>query len=139
MDWKSGPLSHPKLFLRDSSGLKVELAPNRVYLFGRGEFCDFPLDDIAASRRHARLSVAGDVRVVHAEDLGSKNGTFVNNEVLDARRQLRSGDRLRIGKAEYTVEIQDSEIDIQLDTRTMNVPKEETASDPKEPRKRKKP
>lgn len=129
MDWKGSPKPPARLFLRDDGGLKVELSPNRVYVFGRGVKCDFPVDDISASRKHAKMSVAGDVKIVHLEDLGSKNGTFVNDLPLNARKQLRSGDRIRIGKVEYVVEILEAEIELDLDTRTLSKPKEETASD----------
>ena len=32
------------------------------------------------------------------EDLGSKNGTFVEERPVDAPRTLRDGDRLRLGR-----------------------------------------
>ena len=55
-------------------------------------------DDAYVSGHHARISVVGDGVVV--DDLGSRNGTFLNGAKLSDRRPLRIGDRLQIG---YTV------------------------------------
>jgi hypothetical protein len=52
-------------------------------------------DDTQASRRHARVSPQNGVAVV--EDLGSTNGTFVNDQPIHSPRQLSPGDRIRIG------------------------------------------
>ncbi|MFI5914774.1 FHA domain-containing protein [Dactylosporangium sp. NPDC051541] len=55
------------------------------------------LDDRDVSRRHARIELAGDELTI--ADLGSTNGTFVNDERV-TRRVLAPGDRLRIGRFE---------------------------------------
>src|SRR5215208_6713417 len=52
-------------------------------------------DDTQVSRRHARVSPQSGVAVV--EDLGSTNGTFVNDQPIHSPRQLSPGDRIRIG------------------------------------------
>ena len=51
--------------------------------------------DTQASRRHARVTPQNGAAVV--EDLGSTNGTFVNDQPIHAPRQLRPGDQIRIG------------------------------------------
>ena len=51
--------------------------------------------DTQASRRHARVSPQNGAAVV--EDLGSTNGTFVNDQPIHSPRQLSPGDRVRIG------------------------------------------
>ena len=54
------------------------------------------LNDEQASRRHARVSAAqGDAAVV--EDLGSTNGTYVNDQPIEGPRAVRPGDRIRVG------------------------------------------
>ncbi|MGI5243613.1 FHA domain-containing protein [Dactylosporangium sp. CA-139066] len=55
------------------------------------------LDDRDVSRRHARLELVDGELVL--SDLGSTNGTFVNDERV-TRRVLALGDRLRIGRFE---------------------------------------
>ncbi|HEX3832393.1 MAG TPA: FHA domain-containing serine/threonine-protein kinase [Solirubrobacteraceae bacterium] len=54
-------------------------------------------DDPVISRRHARVWRGADGQLT-IEDLGSANGTFVNDERLDARRTLNLGDVIRVGK-----------------------------------------
>lgn len=53
-------------------------------------------DDPELSRRHARLSRRPDGRLT-IEDLGSSNGTYVNDERIDVQRTLGVGDVLRVG------------------------------------------
>jgi hypothetical protein len=53
------------------------------------------LDDRQASRRHARFSVQGGE--VTVEDLGSTNGTYVNEQQISSARTLRPGDKVRLG------------------------------------------
>src|SRR5688500_6049826 len=52
-------------------------------------------EDTQVSRRHARISAQGGQAAV--EDLGSTNGTFVNEQPIHSPRTLRPGDRVRIG------------------------------------------
>jgi len=55
------------------------------------------IDLNSVSRHHARVVVAdGAARL---EDLGSRNGTLVNGERVDAPRILANGDRIKIGAA----------------------------------------
>ena len=71
-------------------------------VIGRSSAATVRIDDAKASREHARLSRrAGAIRVI---DLGSRNGTRVNQELVRGQeRLLRSGDVLRIGAAEILV------------------------------------
>jgi pSer/pThr/pTyr-binding forkhead associated (FHA) protein len=54
-------------------------------------------DDPEISRRHARVSRGADGRLT-IEDLGSANGTFVNDERIDAPRTLVVGDVVKMGQ-----------------------------------------
>jgi signal transduction histidine kinase len=65
----------------------------REVLIGRHSQ-DISLPDDMVSRRHARVAPDGDTYTV--EDLGSRNGTFVNDARVD-RRPLRHGDKIMIG------------------------------------------
>jgi DNA-binding winged helix-turn-helix (wHTH) protein len=53
------------------------------------------LESPRVSRRHARLVIKGARATI--EDLGSKNGTFIDGEPLDGPRELKPGDTIRIG------------------------------------------
>jgi predicted component of type VI protein secretion system len=52
-------------------------------------------EDTQVSRRHARIALQGGVVVV--EDLGSTNGTYVNDQPISSPRALNPGDKVRIG------------------------------------------
>jgi pSer/pThr/pTyr-binding forkhead associated (FHA) protein/tRNA A-37 threonylcarbamoyl transferase component Bud32 len=54
-------------------------------------------DDPEISRRHARASRGAGGELI-LEDLGSANGTFVNDERIDAPRTLQLGDVVRVGQ-----------------------------------------
>jgi pSer/pThr/pTyr-binding forkhead associated (FHA) protein len=62
---------------------------------GRGRDADLVLADELVSRRHARVVAAGPGAVV--EDLGSRNGTFVNGELIHGPTRLEPGDQLQLG------------------------------------------
>lgn len=64
------------------------------FVIGRVAGCDLVIQDGKASRRHARIVVAGGVAEV--EDLQSSNGTRLNDKPV-TRRMLRDGDRIQIG------------------------------------------
>lgn len=52
------------------------------------------------SRRHARIAIDASGAVV--EDLGSKNGTFVNDRRIDCATPVVDGDQIRIGSLLFT-------------------------------------
>ena len=66
------------------------------------------VDDEEASRRHARLRVlwSGDLVL---EDLGSRNGTFVNGVAISSRWLLTQGDVVKIGNTVFRVEVTQGE------------------------------
>ena len=64
------------------------------YLIGRLPDCDIILPDRSVSRRHARIYLRGDRYWI--EDLGSKNGTYINGEPLTEPRPLDDGDEIQI-------------------------------------------
>ena len=63
---------------------------------GRAPESDVFLDDVTVSRKHARI-VATSAGSYRLEDLGSLNGTYINNESV-AEVSLASGDEIQIGK-----------------------------------------
>jgi pSer/pThr/pTyr-binding forkhead associated (FHA) protein len=62
---------------------------------GRAGDADLVLADELVSRRHAQLTPSGSGAVV--EDLGSRNGTFVNGEAVHGPTHLTPGDQLQVG------------------------------------------
>ena len=77
----------------DSAGRQIPLLGS-VEL-GRDPDLDAALEDDQVSRRHARLTASGDGVVI--EDLGSRNGTYVNDQPLEGPRRLAEGDLVRVG------------------------------------------
>ena len=67
-----------------------------VLTLGRESTNDVAINDAEISRHHCRLSrVSGGYTI---EDLGSTNGTFVNNQRLTGSRPLSSGDVIGFGE-----------------------------------------
>ncbi|TSA53103.1 MAG: FHA domain-containing protein [Actinobacteria bacterium] len=64
-------------------------------LIGRNPECGLCLDDVTVSRRHAAVDQVGGCYEV--TDLGSLNGTYVNQQRVD-QQTLGNGDELQIGK-----------------------------------------
>jgi len=64
---------------------------------GRDPTAGIVLADDLVSRRHARIRVEGEEAVV--EDLGSSNGTWVNDTEIDAPTRLAPGDQVLIGES----------------------------------------
>lgn len=65
---------------------------------GRHPECDIVVDAGAVSRFHAKLVQSASQWSV--EDLGSRNGTFVNGQLLTRPHTLAEGDRIRISEVE---------------------------------------
>ena len=57
---------------------------------GRSTHCDITIADRFLSRRHARLFAADDGWQI--EDLGSRNGTFINGRKIEQPTLIRIGD-----------------------------------------------
>ncbi|MGZ8842544.1 MAG: sigma 54-interacting transcriptional regulator [Pyrinomonadaceae bacterium] len=67
-------------------------------LIGRQAGATLKIGNASVSRRHAVIEKEGDRFVI--ADLGSRNGTFVN-DVPVRRRELQHGDRVRIGESQF--------------------------------------
>ena len=65
---------------------------------GRGDV-EIVLEDPFASSQHARIERQGNAVVL--EDLGSTNGTYLNDELLRGPQPLHGGDRIRIGDSHF--------------------------------------
>jgi hypothetical protein len=79
-------------------GMEYDIGEGAV--LGRGDHAEIRLQDPFASSKHARLVRQGGIIVL--EDLGSTNGTYLNEELLTGPAPLHPGDRVRIGDSEFT-------------------------------------
>jgi diguanylate cyclase (GGDEF)-like protein len=75
-------------------GRRIEVGQRSIEI-GRAPTCDIPIDHESVSRRHARVLRKGTAYWV--EDLGSTNGTFLNDGRV-AAHDLAQGDQLKIGR-----------------------------------------
>jgi pSer/pThr/pTyr-binding forkhead associated (FHA) protein len=84
-----------KLLYRDGNGrdASIDVVPEGVFL-GRGADCAVRTDDAMVSRKNCKIALAGGRWMV--EDLGSSNGTFVN-EVRIQKQALNHADVVRCG------------------------------------------
>ena len=106
----------PQITLRfegpDSAGRKHTFEVSMEKLVGQSQGmcigraadqCELVVPHPTVSRRHAKLSLAGEA--LQVEDLGSTNGTAVNGAVLKAGAPvaLQAGSKLRLGDVELVV------------------------------------
>ncbi len=64
---------------------------------GRSTGCNIVIIEPELSREHFRLSLVG--RTYSISDLGSTNGTVLNNEILEDTRPLKNGDIIQVGRS----------------------------------------
>lgn len=82
------------LYSGADAGLPFDLEPGRLVI-GRAPEVQVHIDNPGVSRRHAELHVTDDQ--VTLSDLGSINGTFINETRLAAPTALKNGDLVRLG------------------------------------------
>jgi DNA-binding winged helix-turn-helix (wHTH) protein len=84
------------------SAIRVRSGPREFELFdgenivGREDDAVVRLNSPGISRHHARIVVASDR--VTIEDLGSKNGTYVQGQRVDGVKELQDGDEIRVSR-----------------------------------------
>ena len=83
-----------------SDGLTFRLPPGAVKTIGRSAGAQFIVDAPLVSRLHCQLTATADA--LQVKDLDSTNGTFVNGKRISASA-LRDGDRMTVGRVEFTV------------------------------------
>ena len=76
------------------NGMEVSRHPyaDPELIVGRSKQCDVVISLLGLSRRHSRIFATDEGIAV--QDLGSQNGTWVNNERIEGERVLRHGDLL---------------------------------------------
>lgn len=71
------------------------------FVVGRAGSADVVLRDAEVSRHHARFESRD--RVVYVEDLGSRNGTFLNGKKVTEAVEIREGDAIDVGTTRMLV------------------------------------
>jgi hypothetical protein len=78
---------------REGALIESRFLGERRLVMGRAEGVDLRLDDPAVSKQHAAVNVVGNDHIL--QDLGSANGTFVNDQRVE-RHLLQHGDVVRL-------------------------------------------
>ena len=81
------------------------------FIIGRSPGCDLVVADRQISRKHARLVRGPEGYVL--EDLGSKNGTYLNGTRIDEPQRLQDGDEIQVALA-VKMAFLESEATVQL-------------------------
>ena len=71
------------------------------FLIGREQDCHLRPNSELVSRHHCVFTL--DEYGLRLRDLGSTNGTIVNDERLDGEVTLKAGDRVRVGKLDFEI------------------------------------
>ncbi|MCS7260429.1 MAG: FHA domain-containing protein, partial [Anaerolineae bacterium] len=82
-----------------------------VIHLGREQARTIPIDDPLVSPHHAEITWVAEAQGAGAwviRDLGSPNGTYVNDTLLTTSHRLRVGDRIRLGNTLFTYEEMES-------------------------------
>jgi hypothetical protein len=96
VDLDALPADHAVLIVRSGAQAGAMFAlTDPVTHLGRHPDSEIMLDDITVSRRHADVERTPNGYI--ARDVGSLNGTYVNQERID-EAPLHQGDELQIGK-----------------------------------------
>lgn len=87
----------PCIIIYEDGRARRVLLKEFPFTLGRARDCSLVLDENGVSRLHARLEYAHEQ--VMLTDLGSTNGTYVNNQRIEPHkpRRLKSGDNLNLG------------------------------------------
>ncbi|SMC55984.1 FhaA domain-containing protein [Sporomusa malonica] len=83
------------------AGLKIDCTTNRINI-GRRNTNELPLTDMNTSRLHAYIVYEDGSHVIH--DAKSLNGTYVGSHRI-THKQLKNGDRIRVGNTEILYEV----------------------------------
>jgi pSer/pThr/pTyr-binding forkhead associated (FHA) protein len=86
----------------EEGAMVFRVTPGSIKTVGRAARADFVMDVALVSRFHCRFTASHEGGLL-IEDLGSTNGTFVNDKRVE-RVTLTQGDRIRIGRVELTCE-----------------------------------
>jgi predicted component of type VI protein secretion system len=85
------------------AGKALQFGPGEYYL-GRGEECHVRFNSDWVSRQHCQLVVGADAALL--TDLGSRNGTLVNGELLQQEWPLKNGDLIHVGPVVFEVRLE---------------------------------
>jgi predicted component of type VI protein secretion system len=109
------------------AGKALHFGPGEYYL-GRGEECHVRFNSDWVSRQHCLLAVRS--REVVLTDLGSRNGTLLNGQLVQQECALRDGDLVHVGPVVFEVKVEaPADASLPQDPALIQAPGEELTSD----------
>lgn len=93
----------------ENEGVELRIIPPRTLIMGRGEDCDIYLSEKKISRNHCQISV--EPNGVFVNDMGSTNGTFLNDDILKEKKQASNNDVVSLGTSKIKLTFALSEED----------------------------
>ena len=78
-----------------------DLIPGK-YILGRSPDCDFFVKNNTVSRNHAEIEITQDLRCF-VTDLGSHNGTYINQEKLTDTIEVTSECKVVFGETDFRI------------------------------------
>lgn len=86
----------------DGETFTFRMPAGAIKTVGRAPRADFVVDAPLVSRLHCRLTATD--TTIDVVDLDSTNGTYINDQRVTTG-SLSQGDRLRVGRVEFTVDV----------------------------------
>ena len=83
---------------------KVIPVTSAEFVIGRDPQCQLRPASPAISKQHCALTIRDAKAFIR--DCGSTNGTFINNEQVAGEREVKTGDRLRVGPLEFDIKLE---------------------------------
>lgn len=92
-----------KVIAGPNAGAEFNMQKGATYIIGKdASLCDIVFQDLSVSRQHARIFVDEEEQVF-IEDLASRNGVFVNGELIADRRNISSQDFIGLGTTTFLI------------------------------------
>ncbi len=101
LEGKTAYVAVPYLIIKTPSGERKFLLTEGKNTVGRSPDCTIVINEKGVSREHFTVHVKGEV--VTIEDLGSKNGTFLNGKRIN-KAELKNGDEIIAGECSLIFE-----------------------------------
>lgn len=112
-------------FRSDGARKDIPLKLDRRFIIGRKESADLQIPLSSVSRDHAAIYFDEDDEELMIEDLGSSNGTYVNNDRVEGKQELLPGDVIVIGSVAFQVVIDGHPADV----KPIKISREATSDD----------
>jgi type III secretion system YscD/HrpQ family protein len=85
-----------------NAGSEFGMEKSKSYVIGKDTSADIIFTDLSVSKRNTKITIDNN-KNVFVEDLGSKNGTYVNNNKIEEKTQITSSDLITVGTTTFLI------------------------------------